>query len=60
MHVYMLILLISYSKQFEGDNVLIPRETSWFGYYPDGAFKPVIRPQEVQYFSPAKVHFLNL
>ncbi|XP_043719827.1 palmitoyl-protein thioesterase 1-like [Telopea speciosissima] len=31
---------------FEHDMVLIPRETSWFGYYPDGAFSPVLPPQQ--------------
>lgn len=31
---------------FEHDTVLIPRETSWFGYYPDGAFSPVLPPQQ--------------
>ncbi|PKA47649.1 palmitoyl-protein thioesterase [Apostasia shenzhenica] len=30
----------------EQDNVLIPRETSWFGYYPDGAFDPTLPPQK--------------
>ena len=34
--------------QFENDVVLIPRETSWFGYYPDGAFDPVLPPQKVR------------
>ncbi|KAK6251078.1 hypothetical protein SCA6_005083 [Theobroma cacao] len=36
---------------FEQDNVLIPRETSWFGYYPNGGFKPVIRPQETKLYT---------
>ncbi|KAJ0048541.1 hypothetical protein Pint_15812 [Pistacia integerrima] len=31
---------------FEDDKVLIPKETSWFGYYPDGAFNPVQPPQK--------------
>lgn len=31
---------------FEQDNVLIPRETAWFGYYPDGAFSPILPPQQ--------------
>ncbi|KAG4993236.1 hypothetical protein AAZX31_11G035200 [Glycine max] len=31
----------------EHDTVLIPRETSWFGYYPDGYFKPVLPPQSI-------------
>ncbi|KAJ0961900.1 hypothetical protein J5N97_029728 [Dioscorea zingiberensis] len=30
----------------EHDAVLIPKETSWFGYYPDGAFNPVLPPQQ--------------
>lgn len=30
----------------EQDKVLIPRETSWFGYYPNGAFSPVLAPQK--------------
>ncbi|GER34756.1 alpha/beta-Hydrolases superfamily protein [Striga asiatica] len=31
---------------FEHDTVLIPKETSWFGYYPNGAFDPILRPQQ--------------
>ncbi|KAJ4954689.1 hypothetical protein NE237_011472 [Protea cynaroides] len=31
---------------FKNDTVLIPRETSWFGYYPDGDFNAVLSPQE--------------
>ncbi|XP_072957264.1 uncharacterized protein [Typha angustifolia] len=31
---------------FEHDTVLIPKETAWFGYYPDGAFTPVLPPQQ--------------
>jgi palmitoyl-protein thioesterase len=34
--------------QFQDDAVLIPRETAWFGYYPDGAFDPVLPPQKVE------------
>ena len=29
--------------QFEHDTVLVPKETSWFGYYPDGAFSPLLQ-----------------
>ncbi|KAL5815134.1 hypothetical protein ACOSQ3_025928 [Xanthoceras sorbifolium] len=36
---------------FEDDNVLIPKETSWFGYYPDGAFKPVLPPQQTPLYT---------
>ncbi|KAK1653760.1 hypothetical protein QYE76_071565 [Lolium multiflorum] len=35
---------------FESDIVLIPRETSWFGYYPDGAFDPVLPPQKTKLY----------
>nr|XP_034572780.1 palmitoyl-protein thioesterase 1 isoform X3 [Setaria viridis] len=37
--------------QFEDDAVLIPRETAWFGYYPDGAFNPVLPPQETKLYT---------
>ncbi|XP_030513325.1 palmitoyl-protein thioesterase 1-like [Rhodamnia argentea] len=36
---------------FEHDTVLIPKETSWFGYYPDGAFSPIILPNETQLYT---------
>ncbi|KAF6989707.1 hypothetical protein CFC21_007008 [Triticum aestivum] len=36
---------------FEDDAVLIPRETAWFGYYPDGAFNPVLSPQETKLYT---------
>ncbi|KAM3262468.1 hypothetical protein ACQJBY_052911 [Aegilops geniculata] len=35
---------------FENDTILIPRETSWFGYYPDGAFDPVLPPQQTKLY----------
>ncbi|KAI7988378.1 Palmitoyl-protein thioesterase 1 [Camellia lanceoleosa] len=35
---------------FKHDTVLIPKETSWFGYYPDGAFDPVLPPQQTQLY----------
>uniref|UniRef100_A0A7N0UPI4 Palmitoyl-protein thioesterase 1 n=1 Tax=Kalanchoe fedtschenkoi TaxID=63787 RepID=A0A7N0UPI4_KALFE len=31
---------------FEHDTVLIPKETAWFGYYPDGAFTPILPANE--------------
>uniref|UniRef100_A0A7N2N2L4 Uncharacterized protein n=1 Tax=Quercus lobata TaxID=97700 RepID=A0A7N2N2L4_QUELO len=42
----------SYFKlpNFENDTLLIPKETSWFGYYPDGAFKPILPPQQTQLY----------
>ncbi|XP_039036277.1 palmitoyl-protein thioesterase 1-like isoform X2 [Hibiscus syriacus] len=56
---------------FEHDTVLIPKETSWFGFYPDGAFKPVIRPQDTKLYTEdwiglkalddaGKVHYINV
>ncbi|KAL9246864.1 hypothetical protein vseg_020350 [Gypsophila vaccaria] len=35
----------------EQDTVLVPRETSWFGYYPDGAFSPVLPAQETKLYT---------
>jgi palmitoyl-protein thioesterase len=40
-------MLCCYNVQFQDDAVLIPQETAWFGYYPDGAFDPVLPPQKV-------------
>ncbi|KAJ9549978.1 hypothetical protein OSB04_022521 [Centaurea solstitialis] len=31
---------------FEQDTVVIPKETAWFGYFPDGKFTPVLTPQQ--------------
>ncbi|KAF8412937.1 hypothetical protein HHK36_000909 [Tetracentron sinense] len=35
---------------FEQDTVLIPKETAWFGFYSDGAFKPVLPPQQTMLY----------
>ncbi|XP_028772911.1 palmitoyl-protein thioesterase 1 [Neltuma alba] len=35
---------------FEHDTVLIPKETAWFGYYPDGSFNPVLPPQKTKLY----------
>ncbi|CAJ2645860.1 unnamed protein product [Trifolium pratense] len=35
---------------FENDTILIPKETSWFCYYPDGYFEPILQPQEVSLY----------
>lgn len=56
---------------FEHDTVLIPKETSWFGYYPDGLFKPVLPPQETKLYTEdwiglrtldeaGRVHFISV
>ncbi|KAK1305637.1 hypothetical protein QJS10_CPA10g00966 [Acorus calamus] len=34
----------------EHDTILIPKETAWFGYYPDGSFSPVLPPQETKLY----------
>lgn len=44
--LYVLCTFFAY-EQFEHDTVLIPKETAWFGYYPDGAFNPVLPAQQV-------------
>ncbi|KAG6782387.1 hypothetical protein POTOM_011787 [Populus tomentosa] len=56
---------------FENDSVLIPKETSWFGYYPDGAFKPIVPTKETKLYTEdwiglrtldeaGRVHFVNV
>ncbi|XP_058104338.1 uncharacterized protein LOC131248213 isoform X2 [Magnolia sinica] len=35
---------------FEHDTVLIPKQTSWFGYYPDGSFSTVLPPQQTKLY----------
>ncbi|CAL1375914.1 unnamed protein product [Linum trigynum] len=56
---------------FDDDKVVIPRETSWFGYYPDGEFEPVLPPQETKLYiedwiglrkldEAGRVHFVNV
>lgn len=36
---------------FENDTVLVPRETSWFGFYPDGAFAPALPSQQTKLYT---------
>ncbi|KAK6935138.1 hypothetical protein RJ641_035293 [Dillenia turbinata] len=36
---------------FDHDTVLIPKETAWFGYYPDGLFKPVLPTEETALYT---------
>ncbi|KAK7394555.1 hypothetical protein VNO78_15086 [Psophocarpus tetragonolobus] len=35
---------------FEQDKVIIPKETAWFGYYPDGALHPVLPVQQTELY----------
>ncbi|KAI3700913.1 hypothetical protein L2E82_45554 [Cichorium intybus] len=32
------------------DSVLAPKETSWFGYFPDGAWEPILSPQQTRLY----------
>jgi len=50
-------LFSSFPKQFEGDAVVIPKESSWFGYYPDGASTPLLSPQQVKPSWSSPCHF---
>ncbi|KAM7261083.1 hypothetical protein ACFE04_026558 [Oxalis oulophora] len=36
---------------FEQDSILIPKETSWFGYYPDGSFDSVLLANETKLYT---------
>ncbi|PIM99351.1 Palmitoyl protein thioesterase [Handroanthus impetiginosus] len=36
--------------KFEHDEVLVPKETSWFWYYPDGSWEPLLPAQQVSAF----------
>ncbi|KAK6920370.1 hypothetical protein RJ641_016274 [Dillenia turbinata] len=36
---------------FEKDTVLVPKETSWFGYYPDGSFDTVLPANETKLYT---------
>ncbi|XWS32425.1 hypothetical protein CRYUN_Cryun23aG0158300 [Craigia yunnanensis] len=56
---------------FEDDTVLIPKETSWFGYFPDGSFDPILPAQETKLYKEdwiglktldeaGKVKFINV
>ncbi|XP_076944277.1 uncharacterized protein LOC143614841 [Bidens hawaiensis] len=35
---------------FDKESVLVPKETSWFGYFPDGAWDPVLPAQETKLY----------
>ncbi|XP_047306564.1 palmitoyl-protein thioesterase 1-like [Impatiens glandulifera] len=56
---------------FENDKVLDPKETSWFGYFPDGSRDKVLSPQETALYnedwiglksldSAGRVQFINI
>ncbi|PWA38036.1 alpha/beta-Hydrolases superfamily protein [Artemisia annua] len=35
---------------FDKESVLVPKETSWFGYFPDGAWDPILPAQETRLY----------
>ncbi|CAN1289888.1 Palmitoyl-protein thioesterase 1 [Linum perenne] len=35
---------------FDQDTILIPKETAWFGYYPDGAFATILPVNETELY----------
>ncbi|KAL1543332.1 palmitoyl-protein hydrolase [Salvia divinorum] len=37
--------------KFENDGVLVPKETSWFGYFPDGSWDPILPAQETTLYT---------
>ncbi|XP_059633865.1 uncharacterized protein LOC132276455 isoform X2 [Cornus florida] len=56
---------------FEQDTVLVPKETSWFGYYPDGSWSTILTAQETTLYTEdwiglktldeaGKVKFINV
>ncbi|KAK4372120.1 hypothetical protein RND71_007504 [Anisodus tanguticus] len=56
---------------FEKDEILVPKQTSWFGYYPDGSFSTVLPAQRTKLYTEdwiglkildeaGKVKFLNI
>lgn len=36
---------------FDHDTILIPKETAWFGFYPDGALHSVLPPQQTKLYT---------
>ncbi|GAB4861970.1 hypothetical protein Ancab_037224 [Ancistrocladus abbreviatus] len=36
---------------FENDSVLVPKETSWFGYFPDGSFDTILPANETMLYT---------
>ncbi|KAJ9556602.1 hypothetical protein OSB04_011216 [Centaurea solstitialis] len=55
----------------DDDSVLVPKETSWFGYFPDGAWDPILPAQETRLYTEdwiglrtlneaGKVEFVNV
>ncbi|GMQ02467.1 hypothetical protein CsSME_00048682 [Camellia sinensis var. sinensis] len=45
---------------FENNTVLVPKETSWFGFCPDGALRPVLPPQQTKLYIENWIGLKNL
>ncbi|KAL0644940.1 hypothetical protein Bca4012_043231 [Brassica carinata] len=37
--------------KFQDDKVIVPQDSSWFGFYPDGAFKPLLSAQQTKLYT---------
>ncbi|KAL2478010.1 alpha/beta-hydrolase superfamily protein [Forsythia ovata] len=40
---------------FEQDRILVPKETAWFGYFPDGSWTPVLPAQETTLYTEDRI-----
>ncbi|KAF6149924.1 hypothetical protein GIB67_008645 [Kingdonia uniflora] len=56
---------------FEEDTIVVPKETAWFGFYPDGDLTKILPPQETKLYTEdwiglrtldeaKRVHFIHL
>ncbi|KAI7988769.1 Palmitoyl-protein thioesterase 3 [Camellia lanceoleosa] len=45
---------------FENNTVLVPKETSWFGFCPDGALRPILPPQQTKLYIEDWIGLKNL
>ncbi|KAG5627008.1 hypothetical protein H5410_012226 [Solanum commersonii] len=48
---YSFFSLFDFGSQFEKDEILVPKQTSWFGYYPDGSFTTVLPAQKTKLYT---------
>ncbi|XP_028062015.1 palmitoyl-protein thioesterase 1-like [Camellia sinensis] len=48
------------NEKFENNTVLVPKETSWFGFCPDGALRPVLPPQQTKLYIEDWIGLKNL
>ncbi|CAA2962080.1 palmitoyl- thioesterase 1-like, partial [Olea europaea subsp. europaea] len=45
---------------FENDTILVPKETSWFGYFPDSSWTPVLPAQETTLYTEDRIGLKSL